>query len=62
MTSISIEIGSSIIISYYLRHEDIENTWLDARKCIKTDNYYRDANLDWEKTKTEILMAKEKAH
>ena len=38
-----------------MRHEDIENTWLDARECIKTDTYYRDANLDWEKTKTEIL-------
>ena len=50
------ELVSSTIISYYLRHEDIENTWLDARKCIKTDNYYRDANLNWEKTKTEILI------
>ena len=49
------ELASSTIISYYMRHQDIENTWLDARKCIKTDNYYRDANLDWEKTKNEIL-------
>jgi aspartate kinase len=49
------ELASSTIISYYMGQEDIENTWLDARKCIKTDNYYRDANLDWEKTKTEIL-------
>lgn len=49
------ELVSSTIISYYMRHEDIENTWLDARKCVKTDTYYRDANLDWEKTKTEIL-------
>ena len=38
-----------------MRHEDIENKWLDARKCVKTDTYYRDANLDWEKTKTETL-------
>ena len=49
------ELVSSTIISYYMRHEDVENTWLDARKCVKTDTYYRDANLDWEKTKTEIL-------
>jgi aspartate kinase len=49
------ELVSSTIISYYMRHEYIENTWLDARKCVKTDTYYRDANLDWEKTKTEIL-------
>jgi aspartate kinase len=49
------ELVSSTIISYYMRHEDVENKWLDARKCVKTDTYYRDANLDWEKTKTEIL-------
>ena len=49
------ELVSSTIISCFMSHEDIENTWLDARKCIKTDTYYRDANLDWEKTKTEIL-------
>ena len=49
------ELVSTTIISHYMIHEDIENTWLDARKCIKTDTYYRDANLDWEKTKTEIV-------
>lgn len=49
------ELVSSTIISYYMRHEDVENKWLDARKCVKTDTYYRDANLDWEKTKTEML-------
>ena len=49
------ELVSSTIISCFMSHEDIENTWLDARKSIKTDTYYRDANLDWEKTKTEIL-------
>ncbi len=48
------ELVSTTIISEYMKHEAIENTWLDARKCVKTDAYYRDANLDWEKTQTEI--------
>ena len=30
---------------------------MDARKCIKTDAYYRDAKLDWEMTQTEIQKA-----
>ena len=49
------ELVSTTIISHFMRHEEIENLWLDARKCVKTDAYYRDANLDWNKTKTQIL-------
>ena len=49
------ELVSTTIISHFMKHEDIENIWLDARKCVKTDTYYRDANLDWDNTKTQIL-------
>lgn len=48
------ELVSTSIISHYMTNENLENAWLDARKCIKTDDYYRDANLDWEKSKTKI--------
>ena len=44
------ELLSTSIISSYLNHIDIACEWLDARKCVKTDVYYRDANLDWELT------------
>lgn len=48
------EIASTKIISAYLNEVGIENQWLDARDCIKTDSYHRDANLDWEATQQNI--------
>lgn len=53
------ELVSTTIISDYMQSQDIDNTWLDARKCIKTDAYYRDANLYW--TDTEAAIQKEVA-
>ncbi|HNX24367.1 MAG TPA: aspartate kinase [Spirochaetota bacterium] len=44
------EIISSKILSAYLNSAGIENRWVDARSIIKTDNTYRDAKIDWEKT------------
>ncbi len=49
------ELVSTTIISNYITSQGIKNRWLDARKCIKTDSYYRDANLDWEATQKIIL-------
>jgi len=51
------ELVSTTIISNYITSQGIENHWLDARKCIRTDSYYRDANLDWEATQKSILKA-----
>jgi len=51
------ELISTKIISSYLQLEGINNYWLDVRKCLKTDSYYRNANLNWDKTK--ILIRKE---
>lgn len=53
------ELVSTTIISDYMQSQNIDNTWLDARKCIKTDAYYRDANLYW--TDTEAAIQKEVA-
>jgi len=44
------EIISSKILSAYLNSAGIENSWIDARSIIRTDNTYRDARIDWEKT------------
>lgn len=44
------ELLSTQIIAHYFAAEGLQNQWLDARTCIKTDAYYRDANLDWETT------------
>ncbi|NCT16870.1 MAG: aspartate kinase [Flavobacteriaceae bacterium CG_4_8_14_3_um_filter_34_10] len=48
------ELVSTKIISAYLNSENITNTWLDSRECIKTDSSYRDANVDWELTRSRI--------
>ena len=48
------EILSSIIISKYLDSIGLKSKWIDARSCIITDEYYRDANVDFEKTSKAI--------
>ena len=48
------ELLSTHIINSYLNYVGIQSKWIDARKCVKTDSYYRDANLDWEQTQKEI--------
>ena len=48
------ELLSTRIITSYLNHVGIQSKWLDARKCVKTDSYYRDANLDWKQTQKAI--------
>jgi aspartate kinase len=44
------ELISTTIISHYLEDQGIKNNWLDVREFIKTDNYYRRANVDWSAT------------
>ncbi|MEK9612453.1 MAG: aspartate kinase [Flavobacteriaceae bacterium] len=44
------ELLSTTIVSYFLQQQGLDNFWLDARNCIKTDDYFRAANLDWELT------------
>ena len=48
------EILSSLIISKYLNFMGLKSKWVDARYCIVTDEYYRDANVDLEKTSKSI--------
>jgi aspartate kinase len=44
------ELISTSIISNYMLLEGIENEWLDARTFIKTDESYREGEVDWEPT------------
>lgn len=48
------ELISTTIISYYLNEIGLKNKWLDVRDYIKTDNYYRRANVNWEQTQENI--------
>ncbi|GAA3595005.1 aspartate kinase [Flavivirga amylovorans] len=44
------ELVSTTIISDYLNTINIKNNWIDVRTQIKTDSYYRRANINWEET------------
>ncbi|UFH31711.1 aspartate kinase [Chryseobacterium sp. C-71] len=44
------EMISTKIVSEYLNDIQFTNQWLDARDFIKTDDSYRDGNVNWQKT------------
>ncbi|MEO7311527.1 MAG: aspartate kinase [Chitinophagaceae bacterium] len=48
------EMLSTIIVSAYLNETGIKTQWLDVRDIIRTDDNFRDANIDWEITKKAI--------
>ena len=48
------ELVSTTIISAYLNEIDLKNKWVDVREFIKTDNYYRRANVNWDETQERI--------
>ena len=48
------EIVSTTIVSHYFNHVGLKNNWIDVRNFLKTDNNYRDADVDWEKTQQYI--------
>ncbi|TWO31556.1 aspartate kinase [Seonamhaeicola sediminis] len=48
------ELVSTTIISEYLNSINIKNQWIDSRELIKTDAYYRRANVNWATTQNLI--------
>jgi len=46
------ELISTTIVSAYLLEKNFRNTWIDVRQLIKTDSYYRNAKIDWDKTQS----------
>ncbi|GAC1537890.1 MAG: aspartate kinase [Sediminibacterium sp.] len=48
------ELISTCIISHFLNETGMANEWLDVRDLIRTDNNFRDANIDWETTADKI--------
>jgi len=55
------ELVSTVIISEYLNQIGLKNNWIDVRELIKTDNYYRRANINWEVTQTQITSKFDKS-
>ncbi|MEM7382613.1 MAG: aspartate kinase, partial [Bacteroidota bacterium] len=54
------ELVSTTIISNYLNEQGVQNTWLDVRELIKTDNNYRDVKVNWERTQQRISTSVKK--
>jgi aspartate kinase len=48
------ELLSSFILSKYLNDNNINNTWVDVRDVLRTDNNFRDAKIDWTVTSEKI--------
>lgn len=48
------ELLSTTIVSAYLNEIGLDNDWVDVRNLIKTDNSYRDAQVNWDKTQEQI--------
>ena len=55
------ELLSTTIIYHYFELKGWKSFWLDARDCIKTDDYYRSANLNWDQTQT-FIKSEAKGH
>lgn len=48
------ELMSTTILSFYLNEQSVSNVWVDVRDIIRTDDNFRDANIDWEKTTSQM--------
>ena len=44
------ELASTRIVSEYLNYNNQPNRWIDVRTCLRTDDVFRDATVDWEWT------------
>jgi aspartate kinase len=52
------ELLSTTLVSAYLKEININNTWLDIRDYFRTDNNFRDANIDIEYTQEKVNLFK----
>jgi aspartate kinase len=48
------ELLSTCIVSAYLNERAVENQWLDVRDVLRTDDNFRDANVNWQVTKANL--------
>ena len=51
------ELLSTTLISGYLNIAGIPNTWMDARRIIRTDSTFREGRVDWETSARQIQDA-----
>lgn len=51
------EVVSSLIVTSFLKEEGHSVEWADCRQLIRTNNLYREGNVDWSKTQ-ELVQAR----
>ncbi|HZH95792.1 MAG TPA: aspartate kinase [Flavisolibacter sp.] len=44
------ELLSTVIVSHYFNSIGVQNSWVDIRDVMRTDNNFRDAKIDWDVT------------
>lgn len=44
------ELISTKIVNSFLNESGFDSKWIDVRDCIKTNDHYREAKVDWQKT------------
>jgi aspartate kinase len=54
------ELLSTRIVAAYLNHIGIRCTWLDARDLIRTDDTFREGQVDWGQTQVQVKTAYER--
>jgi len=50
------ELLSTCIVSHFLNEIGVKNQWLDVRDLIRTDNNFRDANIDWQTSSEKSIV------
>jgi len=48
------ELISTSIVSHYLNEDGVNNEWIDVRDIFRTDDNFREANIDWEFTNNKV--------
>jgi len=48
------ELLSTAIVSAFLEEEGLHNKWMDVRDVFRTDDNFRDANIDWDFTQERV--------
>lgn len=56
------ELMSTCIVSHYLNETGVINTWVDVRDILRTDDNFRDANVNWEITKDKVTLMMDSGH
>ncbi len=51
------ELLSSCIVSSFLNERNVTNNWIDVRDILRTDNNFREANIDWKTTEENVIKA-----